>query len=175
MCWAEKGEVRDDLGVCWERLTLSVGLGKGSPRKWHFSWCLKGEQSWRRRCIMDRQQREQTPWGERETSTVIRNLKSLVCDSFLYSSYLFCFHGNKIPYGSFRCTSKHQAVYCHPAYLAYMQRTSFEMLDWMNQDCNNLRYADDTTLMAQGEEELKSLLMRVKEENEKKNRLKIQY
>ena len=32
---------------------------------------------------------------------------------------------------------------------------------------NNLRYADDTTLMAENEEELKSLLMRVKEENEK--------
>ena len=32
---------------------------------------------------------------------------------------------------------------------------------------NNLRYADDTTLMVESEEELKSLLMRVKEENEK--------
>ena len=32
---------------------------------------------------------------------------------------------------------------------------------------NNLRYADDTTLMAEGEEELKSFLMRVKEESEK--------
>ena len=32
---------------------------------------------------------------------------------------------------------------------------------------NNLRYADDTTLMAEGEEELKNLLMKVKEESEK--------
>ena len=32
---------------------------------------------------------------------------------------------------------------------------------------NNLRYADDTTLMAEGEKELKSLLMKVKEESEK--------
>ena len=48
------------------------------------------------------------------------------------------------------------------------------MLDWMNtrwnQDCleniNNLRYADDTTLMAESEEELKSLLMKVKEESD---------
>ena len=32
---------------------------------------------------------------------------------------------------------------------------------------NNLRYADDTTLMAESEEELKSLYMKVKEENEK--------
>ena len=40
----------------------------------------------------------------------------------------------------------------------------------LNQDCwrniNNLRYADDTTLTAENEEELKSLLMRVKEESE---------
>ena len=33
---------------------------------------------------------------------------------------------------------------------------------------NNLRYADDTSLMAESEEELKSLLMKVKEESEKK-------
>ena len=40
---------------------------------------------------------------------------------------------------------------------------------------NNLRYADDTTLMAEGEEELKSLLMKVKEESEKVGlKLKIQ-
>ena len=34
-------------------------------------------------------------------------------------------------------------------------------------DINNLRYADDTTVMAESEEELKSFLMKVKEENEK--------
>ena len=34
-------------------------------------------------------------------------------------------------------------------------------------DINNLRYADDTTLMAESEEELKSLLMKVEEESEK--------
>ena len=34
-------------------------------------------------------------------------------------------------------------------------------------DIDNLRYADDTTLMAESEEELKSLLMKVKEESEK--------
>ena len=38
---------------------------------------------------------------------------------------------------------------------------------------NNLRYADDTTLMAESEEELKSLLMKVKEESEKKTGLKL--
>ena len=43
---------------------------------------------------------------------------------------------------------------------------------WWN--TNNLRYADDTTLMAESEEELKSLLMKVKEESEK-NWLKIQH
>ena len=37
----------------------------------------------------------------------------------------------------------------------------------VGRNLNNLRYADDTTLMAESEEELKNLLMRVKEENEK--------
>ena len=35
------------------------------------------------------------------------------------------------------------------------------------QNINNVRYADDTTLMAESEEELRSLLMKVKEESEK--------
>ena len=56
-----------------------------------------------------------------------------------------------------------------------MQSTSWETLDWKKQDgikiarrnVNNLRYADDTTLMAESEEELKSFLMKVKEESEK--------
>ena len=49
------------------------------------------------------------------------------------------------------------------------------MLDWKNhklekgsrRNINNLRYADDTTLMEESEEELKILLMKVKEESEK--------
>ena len=42
-------------------------------------------------------------------------------------------------------------------------------------DINNLRYADDTTLVAESEEELKSLLMKVKEESEKVGlKLKVQ-
>ena len=40
---------------------------------------------------------------------------------------------------------------------------------------NNLTYADDTTLMAESEEELKSLLMKVKEESEKESWLKTQH
>ena len=65
-----------------------------------------------------------------------------------------------------------KAVYCHPVYLTYMQSTSCEMLGWMKhklesrllgENVNNLRYADDTTLMAESEEELKSLLMKVRE------------
>ena len=66
------------------------------------------------------------------------------------------------------------AVYCHPAYLTYMQSTSCEMLGWrkhklesrLSGEINNLRYADDTTLMAESEE-LKSLLMKGKEESDK--------
>ena len=56
-----------------------------------------------------------------------------------------------------------------------MQGTSWETLDWKKQagikiagrNINNLRYADDTTLMAESEEELKGLLMKVKVESEK--------
>ena len=68
-----------------------------------------------------------------------------------------------------------KAVYCHLAYLTYMQSTSCEILGRMThswtQDCwrniNNLKYADGTTLMAETEEELKSLLRRVKDKSEK--------
>ena len=75
-----------------------------------------------------------------------------------------------------------KAVYCHPAYLTYMQSTSWEMLGWMKhklesrllgENINNLRYANDTILMAESEEKLKSLLMKVKEEW--KSWLKTQY
>ena len=66
-----------------------------------------------------------------------------------------------------------KAVYCHSAYLISMQSTSCEMLGWMKHRLKsrlpgeisiNLRYADDTILMAEREEELKSFLMKVKEE-----------
>ena len=63
-----------------------------------------------------------------------------------------------------------KAVYCHPAYLTYTQSTLWEMqpdIKIARRNINNLRYADDTTLMAESEEELKSLLMNVKEESEK--------
>ena len=58
--------------------------------------------------------------------------------------------------------------------LMYMQSTSWETLEeaqagikTAGRNVNNLRYADDTTLMAESEEELKSLLMKVEEESEK--------
>ena len=66
------------------------------------------------------------------------------------------------------------AAYCLPAYLTSMQSTSWETLGWkkhklesrlLGEIKNNLRYADDTTLMAESEKELKSLLMKVKEES----------
>ena len=55
-----------------------------------------------------------------------------------------------------------KAVYCHPAYLTYMQNTSWEMLDSQagiktaRRNTHNLRNADGTTLMAENKEELKS-------------------
>ena len=66
-----------------------------------------------------------------------------------------------------------KAVYCHPAYLTYMQsilrNTGLEEaqagIKIAGRSINNLRYTDDTTLMAESED-LKSLLMKVKEESE---------
>ena len=62
-----------------------------------------------------------------------------------------------------------KTVYCHPVYLTCMQSTSWETLEKTQagikiagRNINNLRYEDDTTLMAESEEELKSLLMKVK-------------
>ena len=69
-----------------------------------------------------------------------------------------------------------KAIYCHPAYLTYMQSTSWETdgleeaqagIKIARRNVHNLRYADDTTPMAESEEEPKSLLMTVKEESEK--------
>ena len=68
-----------------------------------------------------------------------------------------------------------KAVYCHPAYLIYVQSTMWN--DGLNEaqagikisgeNINNLKYADDSTLMGESEEKLRSLLMKVKENNEK--------
>ena len=67
-----------------------------------------------------------------------------------------------------------KAVYCHLTYLTYMQSTRNTALGEAQagikiagRNINNLRYADDTTLMAESEEELKSLFMKVKQESEK--------
>ena len=61
-----------------------------------------------------------------------------------------------------------KAAYCHPVYLTYMQSTSWEMLDEAQigikiagRNTSNLRYADDTTLMAESEVKLRILLMKV--------------
>ena len=76
-----------------------------------------------------------------------------------------------------------KAVYWHPAYLSYMQSASWDTLGWMkhrlesrlpieisvtsDRNISNLRYADDNTLMEESKEELKSLLMKGKEKDEK--------
>ena len=68
-----------------------------------------------------------------------------------------------------------KAVYCHHAYLTYMQRNIMQNarldeaqagIKIVGRNINNLRYADDTTLVAENEE-LKSLLMKVKEQSAK--------
>ena len=65
------------------------------------------------------------------------------------------------------------AVCCPPAYLTYMQNAGLDAaqagIKIARRNINNLRYADDTTRMAESEEELKSLLMKVKEESGKVN------
>ena len=67
-----------------------------------------------------------------------------------------------------------KVVYCHPAYLTYVQSTLCKMvldevqagIKTARRNINNLRYADDTTLMAESKE-LNSPLMKLREESEK--------
>ena len=84
--------------------------------------------------------------------------------------------------GSKSGTEYVKVVYCHPANLIYMQihhakcqlnegQTGIKI---SRRNINNLRYADDTTLMAESEEELKSLLMKVKESEKVGLKLNIQ-
>ena len=68
-----------------------------------------------------------------------------------------------------------KAVYSHPDYLTYAEYIMWNAgleeaqagIKIARRNVNNLRYANDTTLMAESEEELKSILMKVKEESEK--------
>ena len=69
-----------------------------------------------------------------------------------------------------------KSVYCHPVYFnlhaEYIMRNAGldeaqAGIKIAKRNINNLRYADDTTLMAESKEELKNLLMKVKEESEK--------
>ena len=68
-----------------------------------------------------------------------------------------------------------KAVYCHPAYLTFMQSTSCEMPGWMKHKLESrflgeISITSDmqmTPCLAESEEELKSLLMKVKGESEK--------
>ena len=69
-----------------------------------------------------------------------------------------------------------KAVCCHPAYFNFcaeciMRNARLDEaqvgIKIARRNINNLRYSDDTTFMAESEEELKTLLMKVKEESEK--------
>ena len=69
-----------------------------------------------------------------------------------------------------------KVVYCHHAYLTCIQSILRKIPGWMKhkagikisrRNISNLRYADDTTLMAESQEELKCLLMKLKEESGK--------
>ena len=73
-----------------------------------------------------------------------------VCQGYILSPYLFNLHAKYIMRN------------------AGLDEAQAE-IKIVGRNINNLRYADDTTLMAEGEKELKSLLMKVKEESEKEN------
>ena len=66
-----------------------------------------------------------------------------------------------------------KAIYCHHAYLLCAEMLNAGLdeaqagINIARKSINNLRYANNTTLMVEGEEELKGLLMKVKEESEK--------
>ena len=69
-----------------------------------------------------------------------------------------------------------KAIYCHPVYLSFyaeyiMRNAGLDEaqpeIKIVGRNINNFRYADDTTLMAERKEDLKGLLMKVKEESEK--------
>ena len=64
-----------------------------------------------------------------------------------------------------------KAVYCHPAYLTYMESTSYEMLGWMKQKLESrlpgeTAITSDKHMIMAERGKLKSLLMKVKEESE---------
>ena len=71
-------------------------------------------------------------------------------------------------------TCQSSAIYCHHAYLIYAEYIKRNAglgeaqagIKIAGRNINNLRYADDTTFIAESVEELKSLLMKVKEESE---------
>ena len=73
----------------------------------------------------------------------------------------------------FKLGKEYIKAVCHPAYLAEYIIWNVRLdeaqagIKTAGRNINNLRYTDDTTLMAESEEELKSLLMKVKEEIEK--------
>ena len=75
-----------------------------------------------------------------------------------------------------------QIIYCHPAYLTYMQSTTCKVPGWMNHKLESrllgeistisdklgeISITSDTTLMAESDKKLKSFMMGVKEESEK--------
>ena len=77
-----------------------------------------------------------------------------------------------------------KAVYCHPAYLTYMQSEIMRNagldeaqagVKVAGRNTNNLRYADDTTLMAESEEELKKKPLDESERGEWNSWLKAQH
>ena len=127
------------------KLPISVGSSKKqeSSRKTSISACL-----W----LCGSQQTVENTYRDGNTRPPYLPPEKCVCRS--KKKTVRTGHGSKLG------TEYIKAVNCHPAYLTYMQSTSWEAqagIKIAGRNINNLRYADDTTLMAESEEELKSL------------------
>ena len=89
-------------------------------------------------------------WLQSPSAVILEPQKIVSCCFHYFPIYLPQWTGSKLGKKYIK------GVYCHSAYLTFARRS-----------INNLRYADDITLMAESEEELKSVLIRVKKEREK--------
>ena len=116
------------------------------------------------------------PWKILKETGITDHLTCLLRN--LYASQEATFrNGHEQQTGSKLGKEYAKAVYCHPAYLTYLYDAEYIIqnarleeaqagIKIAGRNINNLRYADDTTLMAESEE-LKSLMKKAKEKSEK--------
>ena len=108
---------------------------------------------------------------------ITENLDILTCmcaaqlHCFLLFFFFFCYHdlklSSKLKFSFNALFDLHFKKECIKTWIHIQLDESQTGIKVAGRNINNLRYADDTTLMAESQEELKSLLMRVKEESDK--------